>query len=64
MFKGRTRLCVLCDYINSHRQTDSGRREEWEVGGGDKAAVLKGTFIKNGLVARNKNLLRSRNGIC
>lgn len=57
MFKGRTRLCVLCDCINSHRQTDSRRREEWEVGGVDKAAVSKGISLKNGLVARNKTPL-------
>lgn len=58
MFKGRTRLCVLCDCINSHGQTDSSRREEWKVGGADSAAaLLKGISVKNGLVARNKDIL-------
>lgn len=56
---------MLCDCINSHGQTDSGRREEWKVGGADNAAaVLKGISVKNGLVARNKDLSPSRNGIC
>lgn len=52
---------MLCDCINSHWQTDSGRREEWKVGGADSAAaLLKGISVKNGLVARNKDIL-SRN---
>lgn len=56
--------CVTVSIVTG--QTDSGRREEWEVGGADNAAaVLEGISVKNGMVARNKNLLsRSRNGIC
>lgn len=57
---------MLCDCINSHGQTDSGRREEWKVGGADNAAaVLKGISVKNELVARNKDILSlNRSGIC
>lgn len=59
MFKGKIRLCVcsVTVSIEMGKQTLVEEKNENVGGGDDPAAVMKGVSVKNGLVARNKNLL-------
>lgn len=53
------RLCVcsVTVSIEMGKQTPAEEKNENVGGGDDPAAVMKGVLVKNGLVARNKNLL-------
>lgn len=51
-------MCVQCDSINRNGQQIPVEEKNEKVGSrDDPAAVLKGVLVKDGLVARNKNLL-------
>lgn len=50
-------MCSVTISIETDKQIPVEEKNEKVGGGDDPAAVLKGVLVKDGLVARNKNLL-------